>query len=343
MADTLKRVECAGAPREMGRQTGEALREDIAANLAARPLKEPERWLARLPGFVETTQRHLPSVLEEMEGMAEGANRPVEDIYRLNFPLWSNGSEVEGCTNVVFSDGSDGPVWGKNNDGMCDVTARAAFVRHIKPDQGIPQVVFGMAGWVASTDGMNAEGLTTGHSSVGSVFQQSDRYPFIRLWDYVARSKCRTTEEYVREMTATPLRGKGYSIVCVDRHGTAASLEAACPLVQVRRPDRPRGIHCVNCYQLPALANADRRKPSAKIDARARAAYLDRVLDGGGTFDIEHMKRLLRNHADQGICRHGSETSEMNTEYAMIGVPVLGKVFYCGGHPCEGEFETLSV
>ena len=337
----VRKVECAGTPRQLGRQTGEALREDIAANLELFRRPDPEAWQRRLPVMLETARRYLPDVLEEMQGLAEGADLAVEEIYRLNFPLWNDGLDLDGCTNLVFCDGPDGPVWGKNNDGCHPAPPRRVFVRHVRPAAAIPQVVFGFSGMVATTDGMNAEGVAVGHSSVGSVFQQSDRHPFIRLWDYAARSECATLPEYVRRMSEVPLHGKGYSIVCVDREGRVASLEAACPLMQVRRPDRPAGIQCVNCYRLPALSDADRRRPADKKDALSRAEYLDGVLAGDGPFDAEKMKRVLRNHDGQDICRHGSETCAHNTEYSMIALPAQNKVRYCAGHPCEGEFEQI--
>ena len=51
---------------------------------------------------------------------------------------------------------------------------------------------------VATTDGMNAEGVAVGHSSVGSIFQQSDHHVPIRLWAYECMLKSRSTEEFVR-------------------------------------------------------------------------------------------------------------------------------------------------
>lgn len=339
----MKVVECWGGPRELGRQSGEALREEIAENLANERRPNPDVWARRLPVFLETTRRYLPDVLEEMEGLAEGADIAAEDVYRFNFPLWNNELDTEGCTNLVFAGGPDGPVWGKNNDGLRATPLKRSAVRYVKPTSGIPQVVVGHAGRVGSTDGMNAEGLAVGHSSVGSVFQQSDQHPFIRLWEYVVRFRCATVPEFVRCMTELPLHGKGFSIVCVDRSGAVASLEAACPLMQVRQPDRETGIHCVNCFQLSSLSNADRRTPHAKADAQSRATYMNRVLDGEGPYDVGHMKRVLRNHADQAICRHSSESCEHETEWSVIGLPAEGRILYCSGRPCAGDYLAIDL
>jgi len=58
--------------------------------------------------------------------------------------------------------------------------------RVVAPANGIPQMTFTFCGMIATTDGMNAEGVAVGHSSVGSVFQQSDRHVPIRLQAYDA-------------------------------------------------------------------------------------------------------------------------------------------------------------
>lgn len=338
----MKLVECSGSPRELGRQTGEALREDIAANIEIFTSGNRADWEKRLPIFLDVLKTCLPNVLDEMDGMAEGAGRTPQEIYMLNIPSWNNDIDlVDGCTNVVFIKGEDGPVLGKNNDGCHPVPPRNNCVRYVRPTHGIPQVVFGFSGWISTCDGMNAEGLAVGHSSVGSIFQQSDHFPCIRLWEYDARFRCRTTAEFIQRMTTVPLRGKGYSIVCVDQSGSAVSLEAACPIIQVRRPDRPTGIHCVNCYQLPQLANADQRRPADKEDALSRKAHLDNILDGDGPFNTEHMKNLLRNHVGQAICRHGSKQDDHNTEYSMIALPTQNKVLYLEGNPCEQEYTEL--
>ena len=343
----MRVVECSGTPTQLGEITGEALRAEIATNLAMMPLRAPEEWHRRSPGFVRVLERHLPHVLAEMRGTARGAGVDESEILRLNLPLYPHRLTPEdgGCTNFAFAAGPDGPIWGKNNDG--NPPARPVCARLVRPEHGIPQVTFTFCGMVATTDGMNAEGVAVGHSSVGSVFQQSDAFVPIRLWAYEVMMRARTTGDFVERMSSTPLRGKGYSIVVLDRCGTACSVEAPCPLVQVRSPRTPQGVHCVNCYQLPELAEADRRPPEGKTDALARWRLLDAVLaDADSDSDdlsLASARRLLRRHGDDdhpGLCRHG-ECQEMETEYSMIGLPTQGRVLFQQGHPCQEAYGEL--
>jgi hypothetical protein len=341
----MKIVYARGSAREIGRQTGEALREEIRQHLEiVRRHPLPANWSQRLPVFLAASQRHTPLVLAEMQGTAEGANLPEADIYRLNFPLYANDlSAGEGCTNIAFATGPDGPVWGKNNDGIAAQPRLPVCCRVVNRTGSLPLVVFTFCGLIATLDGMNAAGLAVGHSSVGSIFQQSDHHVGIRHWGYEGLLGCHTTAEFVRHMSALPCRDKGYSILCVDREGVTASLEAPVPLVQVRRPTtEPGHLNCVNCYQLPTLAEADRRDPAGKANALARAAFLEQWVATSTDFSAAAMQRLLASHEAPALCRHGVHEPSL-TEYAMIGLPQRGEVRFRHGLACGGDYETLQI
>ncbi len=341
----MRIIEATGDPRSIGRCTGEALRDQIAAHIELfPPIPDRRAWDRRLPTFLETLRRHLPAVLEEMQGTAEGANVPLENVLALNLPMYPDDLDVpQGCTNIAFADGPDGPIWGKNNDGGPPEQRRPACGRLVRRNDAIPVLVFTFCGMVATTDGMNAEGLAMGHSSVGSIFQQSDHHVPIRLWAYECMMQSRTTAEFVRKLTSLPTRGKGYSILCVDRQGIMRSIEAPCPVVQVRRPaEGERLMNCVNYYQLPHLAQADRRTEAGKLNAICRRHFLDHLYGAEDELSLDAMKQLLRHHGDVSICRHG-DSDGSHTEYSMIGLPRSGRVLYFDGYPCQGEYSQVAV
>lgn len=338
----MKVIESSGSAREIGFVTGEALRDEIHEHLDMRSPWNEDAWRRRRPAFMETLERHLPEQLEEMEGTAEGAGVSIDSILQLNVPAYANNLVTEGCTNIVFSDGPDGPLWGKNNDGMNKSKSLPVCCRIVSRDNLIPVVIFTFAGMVSTTDGMNAAGVAVGHSSVGCVFQQSDRFVPVRLWAYECMMRSRTTEEFVQLMAGLPTRGKGYSHVVVDSRGVMCSIEAPCPLLQVRRPeDGVRHMNCTNYYQLPALAEADRRKPDGKCNAIERKEFLEQTCSELEDYSLDDMKKILRHHGDTDICRHGK--GDTFTEYSMIGLPETGQVLYLDGNPCESEFEEIQL
>ena len=85
-------VEVFGDPRTIGRSTGEATREQIRKHLEMFPANRRDQgaWEKRLPAFLDTLRQYLPDVLEEMEGTAEGADIPLDQILQLNLPMYAN-------------------------------------------------------------------------------------------------------------------------------------------------------------------------------------------------------------------------------------------------------------
>ncbi len=341
----MKVIEVSGSPREIGALTGEALREEIREHLSRFPLNiDSTVWGQRFPRFLETLKTHLPAVLAEIEGTASGADISLDAIFQLNLPMYANELVVdEGCTNIVFNDGSDGPLWGKNNDGLAKDTRRSACARVIHRNDAIPMISFTFCGMVATTDGMNAEGVAVGHSSVGSVFQQSDDFVPIRLWAYECLMQSRTTSEFVRRLSQLPTRGKGYSHVCVDANGAMCSIEAPCPMIQVRHPaPEARHMNCVNYYQLPTLADADRRTESGKCNAKARQHFLEQSLSELSDYSLVDMKRILRHHGSPSICRHGGP-DDSHTEYSMIGMVQPRRVLFVDENPCQNIYQEIQL
>ena len=133
----MKIIECEGSPQSLGEQTGD-LREEIREHISLRPMRDWPQWERRAPLFLDTLKTGLPRVLDEMLATVRAADVSEREILRLNLPLYPHrltalsaaspstaptdapaaaaSAPGEGCTNFVFSDGPDGPVWGKNND-----------------------------------------------------------------------------------------------------------------------------------------------------------------------------------------------------------------------------------
>ncbi len=341
----MKLVEAAGDARTIGRITGEALREEIREFIEiVQPDKRHPDWHAHWPAIHKTLLRHVPLVLEEMEGTAEGADLPLETILKINVPNYGTGLDaLEGCTNIAFSDGPDGPIWGKNNDGGPPGAQSPPVARLVRRKDGIPQLNWTFCGLLATIDGFNAEGLAVGHSSVGSVYQQSDHHVPVRLWAYEGLFRCRTLAEFVRHMCAVPTRGKGYSSLAVDAGGAMCALESPCPLTQVRLPEPGETyMNCSNYYQLPALSEADRRPPEQKPNAIARARMLDERFLGNDRRSLAEMLEVLRYHGDPSICRHGGHDGS-HTEYSMVGICAERKALYLHGYPCAEQFLEVQL
>src|SRR5690606_1191150 len=214
-------IECRGTPRQRGRQYGEQCREAIFWNAERQAfdshMQSARKLLAELPDYL---RRIAPEVLEEMEGIAEASGLPLPRVLRLNVNQ-STDAQWQQCTSMALADGPEGPVLGKNNDSGSTEEARHCFVlRKVYPTSGVPLVQVVHAGALSGLDAMNAEGLATGHNSVGSTLPRRGPRLDIRLRTYQLMSRCRTVPELLKGLAGgPPLTGKGHNIVAVDRAG----------------------------------------------------------------------------------------------------------------------------
>jgi isopenicillin-N N-acyltransferase-like protein len=93
--DSIPTVELSGTPRERGRRHGEALREQIAAvreqwldSLTARFGVDPNAFIETFLGetrFIDAMRRWTPTLLQEIEGIAEGSGRAREETLAFQF------------------------------------------------------------------------------------------------------------------------------------------------------------------------------------------------------------------------------------------------------------------
>lgn len=111
-------VDAVGAPREMGRAHGEHARPLIEQAMhgwreaMSAAGKEPSALvtsLARRAGFRDAVARHLPWMLEEIDGIAEAAGLSSDDIFAMNCldEAWWWGAPPAGCSTVAIA-GVDG-------------------------------------------------------------------------------------------------------------------------------------------------------------------------------------------------------------------------------------------
>ena len=161
-------IDADGSPREMGRAHGEQARELIATGLErwrdelAKTDKDADQlWkgLSRESGFRDASARWAPALLEEIEGIAEGANADPDAIFATNCldEAWWWGEKGSGCSAVAIADRGGKTLIGQNMDLDTWMDTSQVALR-LRPDDGPDQVLLSRAG-VVGLCGANAEGI----------------------------------------------------------------------------------------------------------------------------------------------------------------------------------------
>jgi isopenicillin-N N-acyltransferase-like protein len=176
---TLKFISFAGSPRDRGRQHGETMRNEIAANAEVflkyfcsrgsdqeKIQEEAKRWLAFLPSISS-------DFVEELLGVAEAANLPAESVTMLNvrheigFRLLArqaielSGLTVDGCTSVgLLPEATSGnsTILAQTIDGLAAVRGTMFVGQSGKSNKPSSLGVF-EAGCVGPTAGLNNAGV----------------------------------------------------------------------------------------------------------------------------------------------------------------------------------------
>ena len=155
-------ARAAGTPRRMGRAQGEAMADGVASALRFYGQlaggREDAMAVASTP-YIDATRKVAPQLVEEMEGLAEGAGISFEEAAILNCmeEVW----DFEACTSM-----SHGPFllhaeqWYAGHDSIGVVVA--------EPDDGPPFVSPTCAGFLPAV-GMNASGFAQGIDSLAAA------------------------------------------------------------------------------------------------------------------------------------------------------------------------------
>jgi len=298
----IKVVVVKGTPYEMGKQLGTLLAGDIKASLdgflnAVREEYGGEvdvdwllkgAWLDNVPYIDER-------VLEEMRGMAEGSDVPLEEIQMAHMvPVVSPYA----CSGVV--------TWGEATAGghtyqlrNLDYTMDAGLQDHplivvYLPDKGTAHINVTFAGYIASHTGMNANHLVFGEKgrSKSSEFPyniKGKHFSFLfREMMYDATS----LEDVLSTVRKGPLI-KRYCLYFADGNGEGSGAKVA-----VNAPDEEQvTVWRDNDASDPVAPDVFKGVVYHTMEDDDAAAYIRMY---HGSFDAEKMISLSKLVADMG-------------------------------------------
>jgi hypothetical protein len=168
----LKVVVLEGTPHNRGLTHGKAMKEEIHEavrrwkSFLARAFKTDAdgfiRRLVQRTDFVAAIKRWTPQLLEEIQGMAEGAGVDFDTMLVLQLPdeCFVNGRAVaaEHCSALGFAKGVGHSSCVAQNVDLPSFTDGLQVVLHIKEDSGSQAFILTQAGCIGLA-GMNSHGL----------------------------------------------------------------------------------------------------------------------------------------------------------------------------------------
>ena len=357
MAEFFPMIELKGSAYELGLQHGKALAAEIRANLTlyfdmVKGLTGtgPDMCLSHAGKFQKAIKLNAPELLEEMQGIAQGAGVSLNDILFLNArtELMSRQEHGEARSGECTAIGLTGertvngqPIIAQNWDWHERVCATSAvFV--LKPADAPGAVFLAEAGQVGKI-GFNQYGvgvalniLMTGEMAYG--------LPVHVLLRMVLGT--RNADEAVSLIKDSPRGGTSHFLVG-DEGGYLRGLELTPDDVAQIAHESGAVIH-TNHYCDAALAEKDVGR-LLMTDTTARLDRAFSLISGRKRWDVKSLSELFTDHDGHpaSICRHvkssDPEFLHMMTVASIIIDLAAKKMLVSHGQPCQNAYQVVTL
>jgi isopenicillin-N N-acyltransferase-like protein len=379
-------VEVSGSPRERGRQHGEACRwqvQQYAATLlralrgeaALRsvavqegPSLGAEDLSARALTFLPAFEAHAPHLVDEIRGIAEGADVPFAAALLVNvraevaalshlpaaagtaqraeasvlgLACIAQASQAgEGCT--AFAVGRDATtgvsvILGQNQD-QDPVMEELGIVLRVRPDVGPPMVMATFGGLVGYP-GLNAAGVAQFQNALSNgVWRHAlPHYPVKRML-----YERRTVGDAIRVFETVQVASCA-NYLLGDSTGRLVDLEVT-PCGYARVGPRDGILVHTNHFRSTRFRSQERLLQSLP-DSQHRLDRMTALLRASsGRITLDTVQAALRDHDGRpaSICRHEPHRP-VKTIASIIAEPDQGRLHVARGNPCENDNVAYSV
>lgn len=355
-----REIRVRGTPREMGRQIGEAAREEIRAfteialarvNLTMRVSRE--RALQIAARSAEFANKYAPHMMDELRGMAESSGLGLDELMLLQVRNQLTPDPEAGCTSLSISEIGAGLVGGNivaqnwdNDPGLDPFT----IVLTRQPDDKPALMNITQAGLIAYI-GLNDAGIglclntlpaPAREVGVPHYFTVRGIYESASLDAAVAAVRRAERAIPANIMLATP-QGPADLEVTVDQVNVIAPTDATSGCRTSGPGLRQLVTHTNHCLHRE-LTSINDRFPDL-IQSRARQRRIDDLTSETATLDVESIQRILADHDDfpHSICRHPNNdaaTGHWQTTFSVIIEPSRRQMHVSRGTPCNHPYET---
>jgi isopenicillin-N N-acyltransferase-like protein len=355
VGDLMPVVEVAGSHRDVGRQLGErcagAIRFATALDKGEVPAegRTMAEQLEVAKEYRHVTAEHLPYLVEELDGIAEGADvdpvrvfaASIEEIWSATPSLDSSptsriGSEPGRCSDLVAGPPAtaDGSVLIAHTNDLNEAVephlTAVAWSVHDEPRM----FTIGVGPWISV--GWNDAGLAL---SGNELSPNDNRVGIPRL--LLVREQLRhTTMAAAVDAALHPARASAYNTVFALPDGDVANVEGSATDGVVTGLSAAGTMVHTNHYVCDAMLGFE-----DDHDYAARSAVrFDRATDllaeaagQPGSITGQTLLAMLGDHkgAPDSICRHPSPGSATKTVFWALTNVTTGQITYGRGNPCD--------
>jgi isopenicillin-N N-acyltransferase-like protein len=327
----IELVRVAGTHREVGLQVGRATAAVVRRHADAVTPGRREQAAA----YRDVTAAELPWLVEEMDGVAEGAGADPLAVFAASIEEISAdvAQPAQRCSDLVACAPAtpDEHVWAAHNNDLGPESEEelVAIEWRVPGDPVVFSV--GIGPWISV--GFNSAGLgLTGNE----LSPNDDRVGIPRLLLVRDILRRRTLEAAV-DAALHPRRASSYNNLLSHRDGGVVSVEGSATDAELLRPDAAGTLAHTNHYTSPRMA-AYERDPAETAGSQARQAAARGWL-GRARVTPALLREALADHtgAPDSLCRHTEDGASCKTVFWCIADVTMGAISFGRGNPCDSR------
>ena len=339
-----REITVSGTPREMGRQIGEAAREEVRGfcdvaldrvNLTVAISRNKALSIAN--DSLALARDYAPHMVEELEGIAESANVTLADLMLLQVRNQLTPEADAGCTSFALEPAAGidrGAIVGQNwdNDPLLDDFTVMLTRRPIDKPALMTVTQAGLISYI----GMNDAGIGVCLNTLPAPCKDVGvPHYFTVRGIYEARSLDEAVYAVNRADRAIPAN------IMMSTPQGPADLEVTLEGVQVLHGEDGRVTHTNHCLH-PDLVAINDDFPEL-IQSIPRKQRVDALVSH--TSPLDSLKAALQDHDNhpRSICRHANDDPTSGfwvTVFSVIIETESRRMHVSRGTPCDRPYET---
>ena len=358
-------LETYGASKERGIQHGKAFAPRIRGFITAKneyfvTMRKKRVALAKTKNYL---RGNAPHILEELEGLAQGARVSLDDmiIYQSG---WVESFASSGCTVIAFS--GNKIFLGKNNDSCPGELASAYQSRNLEAGVLVQRMTqnsktvlsVGLVGTLWSTVGINSQGLAVSGASAPGPKKppMTGMFPPIAIHSLLL--ECDSVEEAIRRLKQIPWVGsRACNLALADASGQIARASKMGDLLDIEKKE-VGWVYATNHYQSQRMIKNSSQPPFSETSLWSlctvnRIKNLEEMVGNFGLCrlpwcDIKDIQRVLGFHSPMpyagnigSLCGHGR--AEHITEWSAIADIEKRTLYFSGTYPCEKNYKIFEM
>jgi isopenicillin-N N-acyltransferase-like protein len=347
-------VQVSGSHREMGQQIGQACKLQVTRSIenahslitgAFHDLQltwEGAKIQARK--YLPFAQEKYPKYVEELVGMAEGAEVSFDDIMVVNAmeAVTTDALHLTKCTSMALNEErtADGHVLVTHNEDWLPEDEHDVYLVHAVPDDE-PAFLAMTYGGLLPNIGFNEAGIA---QCCDSVYPTDSRIGIPRVFLSRAVLAAENPDEAVRR-AVIPHRAAGYNHLLAHESGELYSVEVSARRFALLYGEDGYLVH-TNHYLDYNMQQVE-SNPDELIATRVRYFRALRLLKQNQKHTLKTLQAIQRDHVNypNSICNHSMDDIDPLEREKTINALIIDltakTMHFAWGNPCTSQYYTF--